>query len=814
MEDNSCQWQEELQLSQNESLSFSQDLFDDSDGSVEKYHTKYDCSMNTAEFARYVLQCSTEHIKCPEASGSTSVAASHKTSKAGSDDDSVCEGDDDTIDPNYLRHLPHTKSIAADDNNTMDISDDDSVSEGDDDTIDPNYKPLDSLDQDNGKGSTSSESGEASDNSLDNAQRFFSEDDAPDTQVEDVLMDTECTHPGRKTSRKRVRNEAEWKANIRKRRRNNGSDYVTRKGAEVRRKTIDDKVCGCKKQCNRIIPFTTRQQIFSKFWKLGDWSAQNAYIVGLVKLNEIKRRDKRDRRPRSGIEGPRIQKKRNITREFNLPTSTGMSNIVCKEFFLGTFQISNGRLNRALQSAASHNGPQADQRGRKEPKNKTPNNLIEDITNFITSFPKYESHYCRENGQSVPTGKMYFAPGLKTANLYRLYVEDCVSNARQSVSEQIFRKILKKDFRISFHQPLKDTCKTCDQYKVQIPAALASQDNQKAGALKEERDRHHEKAEQVKEEIKKDKNKANTKVICFDLQKTLPTPVLTTNVVYYKRQLWTYNLGIHDENDNTAHMCMWHEGQASRGPNEVGSCILKYIKENDMPENIIAYSDSCGGQNRNIKMCLFWLHVVADDTNNLQVCDQKFFVPGHSYMSCDRDFGIIEQQKPSHPYIFLPDDWIKLVERASKKFTVCKMSSNDIVHVEEIMKSIVHRKVDVNGEKVEWLKIQWLRIRKDAPFQIFFKYCLDESAPFRCLDIAKRSPRENRLSLTSMSGPLPQQYPNGHPIKTAKYNDLQSLFPFIPMVHHEFYVNLLRDGSRAADNNTDNDIVQTEDSEV
>ncbi|GFR84547.1 hypothetical protein ElyMa_004153200 [Elysia marginata] len=146
---------------------------------------------------------------------------------------------------------------------------------------------------------------------------------------------------------------------------------------------------------------------------------------------------------------------------------------------------------------------------------------------------------------------------------------------------------------------------------------------------------------------------------------------------------------------------MWHEGQASRGPNEIGSCLLRYIRENDIPENIIAFTDSCGGQNRNLKICLFWLYVVDDNSNRVSVCDQKFFVPGHSYMSCDRDFGIIEQHKPRHPNIFIYDDWVELVQGASKKFTVFKMSLNDIGHVEEIMKSIVYREKDVDEEKVE-----------------------------------------------------------------------------------------------------------------
>lgn len=38
-----------------------------------------------------------------------------------------------------------------------------------------------------------------------------------------------------------------------------------------------------------------------------------------------------------------------------------------------------------------------------------------------------------------------------------------------------------------------------------------------------------------------------TIVLTFDLEKTLATPSLTTNVSFYKRALWTYNLCVYDE---------------------------------------------------------------------------------------------------------------------------------------------------------------------------------------------------------------------------------------------------------------------------
>jgi hypothetical protein len=52
-------------------------------------------------------------------------------------------------------------------------------------------------------------------------------------------------------------------------------------------------------------------------------------------------------------------------------------------------------------------------------------------------------------------------------------------------------------------------------------------------------------------------------VLTFNLQKTLLTPMLSTGSAYYKRQLWTYNLGIHDDVAGIGYIYVWSEDVAS-----------------------------------------------------------------------------------------------------------------------------------------------------------------------------------------------------------------------------------------------------------
>lgn len=87
---------------------------------------------------------------------------------------------------------------------------------------------------------------------------------------------------------------------------------------------------------------------------------------------------------------------------------------------------------------------------------------------------------------------------------------------------------------------------------------------------------HKRKAKRAYQELKdgaKAKVDSDLDVITFDLQQALV--LLRTSVVFYKRQMWVYNLGVHDCGTDKGVMCMWDE---SMGSHEIGSCLLKFMK--------------------------------------------------------------------------------------------------------------------------------------------------------------------------------------------------------------------------------------------
>ena len=173
------------------------------------------------------------------------------------------------------------------------------------------------------------------------------------------------------------------------------------------------------------------------------------------------------------------------------------------------------------------------------------------------------------------------------------------------------------EFNISIHPNLTDTCKTCNLPNAKIKAA-ANENDASPGRMQLEL--HQQKADNARYGLQNDsaltKTDNHVSVLTFDL---LTTPVISTGICYYKRQLWTYNLHIHCMNNDTVFMYLWDESTASRGADEAAATLLLHIKNHVKMTRLICYSDCCGGQNRNIQLALMWNYTYGQISPSLQV---------------------------------------------------------------------------------------------------------------------------------------------------------------------------------------------------
>nr|CAI5817157.1 unnamed protein product [Callosobruchus analis] len=567
--------------------------------------------------------------------------------------------------------------------------------------------------------------------------------------------------------RNRFSDKSLWKRNIRKRLRNSGKEYTNTRGTLVPEKRFDSSDCECIKGCHSLISCEQRYTLFDKFYALGDHNLQTSYLCGQIKL--LKK-----------VRCTNAESKRNYTRVYYLQNEHGVDIPVCKTFFKKTLCVSDGRVTRALKPKQLGHTPNIDRRGRKEPYNKTDPKKVDAVVEFINKIPKYQSHYSRQKNLS----KLYLAPTLNMSILYKLYRTEYGSEA---VSQFVFQKIFKTKFNLSFHPPVTDSCKLCDSLEQKIKFV---QNETTLKELKASKELHLRKAEAARAGMKKDAENGKSTVndvtvISFDLMSTLPTPHLSTGVCYYKRQLWTYCLGIHNLSTKVAHMYVWNESQGSRGPQEIGTCLLHYTKHFVTTSKLIMYSDQCGGQNRNIKIALLCKYILETGQTTLHQIDHKFLVSGHSYMPCDQDFGVIEKNKRHYDNIYIPDDWTRVIKTARKKnpFKVIQLTEKDFISTDALEKTVTNRKKSNEDGSINWLKIQWLKYKKEDMYEIFYKESNNEEALFRKINIKKRN-------ATLYTGKLQLLYPTGRKIDHLKYSNLKDLLPYIPPIHHAFYLSL------------------------
>lgn len=295
-----------------------------------------------------------------------------------------------------------------------------------------------------------------------------------------------------------------------------------------------------------------------------------------------------------------------------------------------------------------------------------------------------------------------------------------------------------------------------------------------------------------------DKQKALTDskfcLAVFDLQKVLTTPQGDVGSFYYKRKFATYNFTVYDIGKKQAYCYMWCESDGKRGSNEIGTCLLKFIKlmkENHGINEFSFYSDNCAGQNRNRFIYSMWEYAAFIHKVNIR---HTFLEKGHTQNEGDSVHATIECAK-KRTIIYVPMQWVTLVQSAkvtNQPYLVIQMSNNEFLDFKCLVENEQFNwKISTNRDLIKWNDVKEISILHERPFLIEIKYDLS-TMDFITLDILL-APKKNKARCHDTQHFIPKvAYKGKIPTEKQKIKDLLSLCDsgLIPSVYHDFYRSL------------------------
>lgn len=281
------------------------------------------------------------------------------------------------------------------------------------------------------------------------------------------------------------------------------------------------------------------------------------------------------------------------------------------------------------------------------------------------------------------------------------------------VKYEFYRKYFAENFKISFGKPKSDTCQKCDKLLNKINSA--DSDTERV-ALETEKSLHIRKAECFYSEMKTATNLAKTdptvEVITFDFQQNMPLPVCSSGEVFYKIQLWVFNFCVHVGSSGQNYFYVYDETVGGKGQNEVASFLLHFFNTYIRPEvsDVYIFSDNCSSQNKNYMLLQFLTTLV--DTGRFKSIQHRYPEPGHSFLPCDRSFGAIEIKKKKFDKIYLPNDYIKIIEGTSKNFKVVAVTQNMLLNFKDHLKTFFVRNPSKKNQKFTLSKYRLMKYYK------------------------------------------------------------------------------------------------------
>jgi hypothetical protein len=608
-----------------------------------------------------------------------------------------------------------------------------------------------------------------------------SDDYQPNTSEESSSDEAER---GISTLKRKVRNESKWQRNVQKRRRAKGKEYTNVKGNIVPPRVTGPN-CLCKYKCFEYISEAKRKTILKNFNSLGDKHKQDIYLAGLITSKVVARR-----RPKSG-EGT----KRNFANVYTIKIGS-FERKVCKKAFASFHGLSSKRVQNIASHLNENNCTTArlDKRGQHGNRpNRIPETLIEQVNTHIRSFPRRVSHYSRRD-----SAKFYLSPELNIKLMHRLYLQTYEpemyaklmsgdkNGYKPVISHDFYYRYLKANFNLTFGSPRSDTCVTCDKLENQLKNQHLSAEE--VERFKVEKQLHLLKADTFYKKLKEQsliaKENPEVDVLSFDYQQNFPLPKVPSGEAFYCRQLWVYNQTIHSAKTKNAHCYMFDETSGCKKPNETVSFLDHYVNNvlDEKVKELVIFSDNCTAQNKNYTLVQYFYNLVK--CGRIRKITHHYPVPGHSFLPCDRCFGIIEKKLRNIERVFVPDEYHVHISNASKQFKTIHVTQEMILDFSSCFQPFFKKSVfDEQKEKFFITKYKVfeysdthsdeLWVSKDMNFVGIYKFKLLKPGVTPCLF------------------PANKMYSSRLPMKAAKHQDVMKLAQkFVPANDMWFYNSL------------------------
>lgn len=520
---------------------------------------------------------------------------------------------------------------------------------------------------------------------------------------------------------------------------------------------------------------------------------QDLHLQSLIDVYSVRKRRSRFKSPtptdggQANEESSRPSHSVQHTRSYKFHVMVGEERKqVCKQAFLSINAVGEKRIRR-LQGNASRGENPVDRRGQQTNRKTFPLEFVETVKDHIRSFPLKVSHYASKEIK-------YLDARLDIKKMHTIFLE---ANPGSEVKYSFYYKVYKEHFNYRFGRPQIDTCCECERLNNRIKNPQLNETAKRVAQAQMEvhKRRSNKFYKSIRDVTEYCKLHDNAMILCFDYMQNVSLPKIPVQETYYLRQLSVFPFGVHDNKNDKATFYLYHEGIAQKGANEVCSFLMKYINDNIPPhvDELYLYSDNCTGQNKNHTMIRFLMSLT--ETGRFKKVLFRLPIRGHSYLSCDRDFGMIKKKMNKIDRYYSTKEVMEIFLTATQqgKFYVDLIGTQDIVDFAKWW-PLVYKKTTSSEET----KVQ-KRGKKE-----FFQVSAYHQFKFESSQVGVvvtneyiDGLNEKTFKLKTFPNeiaqiPTTKAYTGKRPIKGEKIEDLKKLMQYVPEEHKDFYSGLLQ----------------------